>query len=289
MEVISTPREVGAFMTARRSRGRAGCVVVPTMGALHAGHRALIVRAREVAQRRGLEAGCVVTIFVNPTQFNDRTDYARYPRTLEADLEACRVSGASAVLVPERDDVYPPGRTPPVPALPPQATEPRLEDAARPGHFAGVCQVVARLFDMVQPDVAVFGEKDWQQLCVVSAMVRRDRIAVEILGSSTVREPDGLAMSSRNVFLSPEDRRRALAISRSLRAAGAAPSPASAEGLLREGLQAEGIEPDYAVVRDADTLMPLAAAPGGACRMLVAAKVGPVRLLDNMPWPLAAG
>lgn len=235
-----------------------------------------------------MRAGCVVTIFVNPTQFNEKDDYARYPRTLEADLEKCRFAGAAVVLAPEAEDVYPPGAPPPMPALPREAVEPGLEDAARPGHFGGVCQVVARLFDMVRPGVAVFGEKDWQQLRVVAAMVRRERWPIEVVGAPTVREADGLAMSSRNIFLSAEDRVRALALSRGIALAGRESAELGAEATLRAVLREQGITPDYAVVRDAETLMPLRYGDGigRPRRALVAARVGPVRLLDNGGWPI---
>jgi pantoate--beta-alanine ligase len=287
MEVISTSGGVRAFVGSRRQVTRAPCVVVPTMGALHAGHASLIRLGAEIAAQRGFAAGCVVTVFVNPTQFNEAADFARYPRTLEADSMVCRSAGASMVLAPSQEDVYPPGELIAAPALPPQATEPGLEDAARPGHFLGVCQVVARLLDLIRPEVAVFGEKDWQQLQVVRAMVRREGWPVEVVGGPTVREPDGLAMSSRNMFLTGDDRTRAREISTSLHRAGAAEGPEEAERVLRAGLEASGIRPDYAAVRDAATLMPVqwqGRAEAG-WRMLVAARVGAVRLLDNAPWP----
>lgn len=262
----------------------AGCVLVPTMGALHAGHEALIARAVREAAARGLSAGAVVSVFVNPTQFNDPADLGRYPRTLEADLAMCERLGAAAAYVPEPDDVYPPGADVPVGDLPAVATEPKLEDAHRPGHFAGVCQVVRRLFVLTRPAAAVFGEKDWQQLQVVRAMSDRESLGVEIIAEPTVREPDGLALSSRNVHLTPDERERALGISKALRAAGTEPSPGQAERTLRLILDAHAITPDYAAVRDARTLAPPTAATR-EFRMLVAAPVGKVRLLDNAPWP----
>lgn len=257
-----------------------GCVLVPTMGALHAGHGALMSQARALADARGARA--VVTVFVNPTQFNEATDFDRYPRTLEADVALCRGRGMDAVFAPGPGVVYPPGEVVAVPRLPEVATRPGLEDAHRPGHFAGVCQVVSRLFELTEPAVGVFGEKDWQQLQVIRTMAQSQGGRVEIVAGETVREADGLAMSSRNRLLDPAARRAAVGISRALDAAGREGTPSGAEVLLRAALAAEGIEPEYAVVRDAASLL---SPCGGPCRMLVAARVGGVRLIDNAPWP----
>jgi pantoate--beta-alanine ligase len=256
------------------------CVLVPTMGALHAGHAALIRRARAVADARG--STVVATIFVNPTQFNDPSDFERYPRTPEEDLALCEEAGADAVLRPDPRVVYPPGRAAPAPPLPKVATDPGLEDAHRPGHFAGVCQVVARLFDLTDPSAAVFGEKDWQQLQVIRAMTIARNRHLDIIAAPTVREPDGLAMSSRNRLLDPASRAAAPVLYRAMLAAGAAGDPGEAEAVLRRDLAAGGIHPEYAVVRDAETLLAPRARP---CRVLVAARVGAVRLIDNAPWP----
>ena len=261
-----------------------GGVVVPTMGALHEGHAVLVRRARGLADARGL-AGVVVTVFVNPTQFNDRADFDRYPRTLEADARLCREAGADVVFAPEVEEVYPPGRESVAPRLPAVATEPGLEDAHRPGHFAGVCEVVKRLFELTRPRVAIFGEKDWQQLQVVRAMVRQEGLGVEIAGEPTVREADGLAMSSRNRFIPPELRAQALNISLALsQAAHESSLPADAEALMKAQLIRAGLGPttEYAVVRDAETLATWT--PGRPGRALIAAHVGPVRLIDNMAW-----
>ncbi len=258
----------------------AGGVLVPTMGALHAGHAALIRRAAALGAGSG--ARCVVSLFVNPTQFNDPADYQRYPRTLDDDLETCRGAGASAVFAPRPEDMYPPGERIEVPALPRVATEPGLEDAHRPGHFAGVCQVVLRLFRLLTPRAAVFGEKDWQQLRVVIEMTRTLGLGVRIEPYPTVREPDGLAMSSRNRHLSPGERARAASISRALCEASAQREPLAAESLMRDVLSGAGLEVEYAVVRDAGTLT----APGlrAPCRALIAARAGSTRLIDNAPW-----
>jgi len=278
MRVVTTKQELAAAMQSSRAS-----VLVPTMGALHAGHASLIQQGAEIAERRGYDGGCVVSIFVNPTQFNEAADYQRYPKTLEADLAMCAANGASCVVAPTPEMVYPPDETIPVPPLPDQATKPCLEDRLRPGHFEGVCQVVLRLFQLAKPKAAVFGEKDWQQLQVVTAMARLQGLSIEIIPGPTIREEGGLAMSSRNRFLTPDERTRALAISRSLRAAGAATTPQAAQQRLATDLAAAGIVPDYAVVRDAETL--LAPVPGRPMRAIVAGRVGTVRLLDNAPWP----
>lgn len=272
MRVLETP-DVGLTR---------GCVLVPTMGALHAGHAVLMARARLAADSGG-GAAVVATVFVNPTQFNESADFDRYPRTLDEDLALCRAAGVDAVFTPSPSVVYPPGTSVPVPPLPGVATRPGLEDARRPGHFAGVCQVVSRLFDLILPDAAVFGEKDWQQLQVIRALTRGRARRVRIVGVETVRHTDGLAMSSRNRLLDPDSRARAAGLSAALCKAAASASPGEAQGVLRSALQAAGIEPEYAVVRDARTLEAFQG-PRAGCRMLVAARVGGVRLIDNAPW-----
>lgn len=266
-------------------------VFVPTMGALHAGHAALMRLARREADARGGAVPVAVSIFVNPTQFNERADYERYPVTLDADLGACEGAGVDAVFAPAAEVVYPPGRDVAVPQLPEVAggvtgKAPGLEDARRPGHFAGVCQVVNRLFELVRPRVAVFGEKDWQQYRVIDEMALAEGLGVEILAGPTVREEDGLAMSSRNRFLSEEDRERALSLSRGLRAARECAAVQEAERTMRQIMQEAGVEVEYAAVRDSQTLLPLRATGDGgeSGRALVAGRVGSVRLIDNMAW-----
>jgi len=281
---------VKVFNTGHELRTHLGtsgrCVLVPTMGALHAGHADLVARGAALARQHQLGAGCVVSIFVNPSQFDDPADFGRYPKTLDADIALCERAGggAACIYAPAVEDVYPPPPAEPViaPPLPAVATEPRLEDTVRRGHFAGVCRVVKRLLEIVEPRLAVFGEKDWQQLQVVLAMTREARMGIDIIGAPTVREADGLAMSSRNRFLSAEDRRRGLAISRALRAVQGVRSAKEAEKHMDDILAAESITPDYAVVRDAATLL----GPGdvGPWRALIAAKVGSVRLIDNAAW-----
>lgn len=264
-----------------------GGVFVPTMGALHEGHFALVREAVRVRKALGLSTPIVVSIFVNPTQFNDPADLARYPRTLETDAAGCAAAGADIIFAPDPQVIYPPGATIPVPTLPAVATRPGLEDAHRPGHFAGVCQVVRRLFDLVRPAAAIFGEKDWQQLQVLRAMTLHERLPIDVRSYPTVREPDGLAMSSRNVFLSSADRVRALSISRALREATNSSEISCAERAMRSVLTADGLQVEYAVIRHAETLMPLAVETPTemTARALIAARCGSVRLIDNAPWP----
>lgn len=269
-----------------------GGVVVPTMGALHAGHAALIHRARTAAippTHLSTAIPVVVWIFVNPTQFNDQSDLSRYPRTLEKDIQVCQSAGMTErdiIFAPSVEDVYPPRIAVPIPTLPRVATDPGLEDAHRPGHLAGVCQVVKRLFDMVQPTAAIFGEKDWQQLATVRAMVAQEKLPITIIGLPTVREADGLAMSSRNVFLSREDRIRALAIPHALELAQRESNAIAAEQLMKRTLRDAELRIEYAVVRDAATLGPVSSGESRPCRALIAAHAGSVRLIDNCAWPI---
>ncbi|MHC4947740.1 MAG: pantoate--beta-alanine ligase [Planctomycetota bacterium] len=272
MDVVREPAALGDL---------ADAVLVPTMGALHAGHLALVRRAVEVP------GPVVVSIFVNPTQFGPGEDFERYPRDPDADLAAAAAAGADAVFLPDVETMYPPDRPVPVPPLPAVATEPGLEDACRPEHFAGVCQVVARLFDLVRPAAAVFGEKDYQQLLVVRAMVRDEAPrwgGLDVVAHPTVREPDGLALSSRNAYLTDAERPRALGLSRALHAAATEPDPGAAEAVMARVLDDHGLRADYAVVRDAETLEPLAAAVRPR-RGLIAAHLGAVRLIDNEALP----
>ncbi len=272
MDLVNDPRDLA------QSEGGA---FVPTMGALHAGHTALMRRAR------GLAAPVVVSIFVNPAQFGPGEDLQCYPRSLDADLRNARENGVDVVFVPTTEVIYPEDEQIPVPPLPEAATRPALEDACRPVHFGGVCRVVARLFDLVRPSVAVFGEKDYQQLLVVRQLVgaqgeRWPRL--RIASHPTVREPDGLATSSRNTFLGRDERRRALSMWRALQAAddalGSGQGPTVAQERMRAVLTEHGLEVDYAVLRDARTLW-AAPSPRTPARALVAARVGSVRLIDN--------
>ncbi|TVQ31527.1 MAG: pantoate--beta-alanine ligase [Phycisphaeraceae bacterium] len=258
-----------------------GGVLVPTMGALHAGHMALIERAAALAGEGG--GDIVVSLFVNPTQFNDPSDFERYPRSLEDDARKCEAAGVACLFAPDVGAVYPRGvESAPESALPRVATAPGLEDRFRPGHFAGVCAVVSRLFELTRPRAAVFGEKDWQQLCVIRAMVERAGGKIEIEPCPTVREADGMALSSRNALLSADARRRGLSIWRGLEAAQVETDPPAAERAMRRMMEVGGVEVEYAAVRDAATLE--AVRPGRPARALAAGVVGGVRLIDNMPW-----
>ncbi|MDY7110089.1 MAG: pantoate--beta-alanine ligase [Planctomycetota bacterium] len=258
-----------------------GGAFVPTMGALHAGHLSLIRRAAECP------APVVVSIFVNPTQFGPNEDYQRYPRPLEADLAAAEQAGAEFAFVPEVETVYPPDEETPVPPLPEAATRPGLEDAHRPGHLAGVCQVVARLFDLLQPRYALFGEKDYQQLLVIRAMSQQERQRwsnLRIVAHETVRDDDGMALSSRNEYLTKKQRRRGLGLSRALRQAQESENPQEAEETMRRILDEHDLQVDYAVARDAATLLPTESFARPA-RALIAGRVDEVRLIDNMAIP----
>jgi pantoate--beta-alanine ligase len=261
-----------------------GCALVPTMGALHEGHCSLVRQAAATGLR------VVATIFVNPTQFGPKEDFARYPRTLESDLKLAEAAGAQAVFCPDVATMYPAGAEAaraeaeawPLPEV---GRMPGLEDACRPGHFGGVCQVVARLFDLAQPAVAIFGQKDYQQLRVLADLVRDCAPrwgALQVLDGPTVREPDGLAMSSRNRYMQGDERTRALALHRALQRATSHASPADAERTMAAVLAENGLLVDYAVVRDARTL--LAPQEGREARALIAARLGAVRLIDNAPW-----
>jgi pantoate--beta-alanine ligase len=252
--------------------------VVMTMGALHDGHRRLMRAARERS------AFVVVTIFVNPLQFGPSEDFEKYPRTLDADVEACRAEGVRVVFAPSRDEIYPGGA--------PQITMTAgplgeiLEGASRPGHFGGMLTVVEKLLLLTRADVAYFGEKDFQQLALVRRMVVDLELGVEIVGVPTVREPDGLALSSRNRYLDADQRRAALALSRALREGAAHTDADSALAAAAKILDDEpGIRVDYLALTGADLGPPPAA--GGPARLLVAARVGATRLIDNVPLRLA--
>ncbi|MQA14593.1 MAG: pantoate--beta-alanine ligase [Pseudonocardiaceae bacterium] len=272
LTVYEDPAELGRVTRALRGTGRR-VVLVPTMGALHEGHRELIRVARRVPG-----AVTAVSIFVNPLQFGAGEDLDRYPRQLEADLEACREEGVELVLAPDAGAMYPPGSDTTVDAGPLGV---ELEGASRPGHFTGVLTVVAKLFGIIRPDRAVFGEKDYQQLVLIHRMARDLFLDVEVVGVPTVRESDGLAMSSRNAYLDPEQRRAAVTLSAAL-VAGWHAGERGSEAVLaaaREVLAAEpAVQLHYLVVRDRD----LGPAPErGEGRLLVAAGVGDTRLIDN--------
>ena len=255
-----------------------GGVFVPTMGGLHEGHLELVRAAK------GLGDPVVVSVFVNPDQFNDQADFEGYPRRFEVDAALAESAGADVVWGPSERDSYPDAFEAPTPDLPRVGTESGLEEAHRPGHFAGVARVVRRLFDLVQPEVAVFGEKDWQQLQLVQAMVDRDG-GPRIHAVPTSREADGLARSSRNERLSQEARRKARAVYLALQAAAAANHPSTAEKMMRETLESHGLEVEYAVVRSSTGLRPVDDFSRPS-RALVAAWLDGVRLIDNLPMPV---
>ena len=246
--------------------------VVMTMGALHKGHRALIRDAREHAD------SVLVTIFVNPLQFGPNEDFDRYPRTFDQDLEICRTERVDLVFAPDRDEMYPGGE--PEVRIDAGRLGGILEGASRPGHFDGVLTVVCKLLLLTRADLAFFGEKDYQQLALIKQMVRDLEIPVDVRGVPTVREPDGLALSSRNRYLTAEQRRAALALSRALRE-GAAQTDADSVRTVASKILSEGtdIAVDYLALTDPA----LGPAPSvGPARLLVAARVGTTRLIDNM-------
>jgi pantoate--beta-alanine ligase len=270
-----------AVRNARRREETVGCV--PTMGALHAGHESLIQACRA-------ECGfTAVTIFVNPKQFGPREDFARYPRPLEDDVAICRRAGVDVVFAPAVETVYPANFSTYVEVEPLSRI---LEGATRPGHFRGVATVVLKLLNIVQPERAYFGQKDYQQQLLVRRMCREVDLPVEIRTCPTIREPDGLALSSRNRYLSATERQTALSLYRSLRLAAeqldrGATDVGAIEGEMRQLLETAGARPDYAVIADAETLEEL---PHPAANMvaLVAARVGTTRLIDNLPIALGS-
>jgi pantoate--beta-alanine ligase len=259
---------------ALRGAGRK-IALVPTMGALHDGHRQLMRTARRLPN-----TVLAASIFVNPLQFGPDEDFDRYPRPFEADLDVCRAEGVELVFTPERETMYPAGSQV---TVHPGPLGDELEGAARPGHFAGVLTVVAKLFSIIRPDHALFGEKDYQQLALIRRMTRDLDLEVKIVGVPIVRESDGLARSSRNVYLDADERAAAVALSAALTAAsrisaeGAAAVLDTARGVLGKE---PGLDVDYLEVRARD----LGPAPAsGEARLLVAARVGTTRLIDNVP------
>ena len=254
--------------------------LVPTMGNLHGGHIALVKHAQKLADR------VVVSIFVNPLQFGPKEDFAAYPRTPDADKLQLAVAGTDLLFTPDVDEVYPGGMDK-VSRVEVPAFDGILDGASRPGHFTGVATVVAKLFNMVQPDVAIFGEKDYQQLLVIRRMTADLCMPVQVVGHPTMREADGLAMSSRNQYLTKAERAQAPLLRRVLSETGALLSEGSKDfaGLQRQAVQrlAEGgFRPDYVEILDADTLAP-ATADDLHLVILAAAWLGKARLIDNLP------
>ncbi|TDC29895.1 pantoate--beta-alanine ligase [Micromonospora sp. 15K316] len=278
MELVTTREEL-----AKARAALAGTVgVVMTMGALHEGHETLLRAAREQADH------VLVTIFVNPLQFGPNEDFDRYPRTLAADLEVCRRAGADVVFAPSREEMYPGGE--PRIRVNPGGLGEELEGQSRPGFFHGVLTVVLKLFQLTRPDLAFFGEKDYQQLTLIRRMAADLDVPVRVVGVPTVREPDGLALSSRNRYLSEPERAAALSLSAALRAGAEAAEQGRDAGVVLSaahrafGAGKPGAQLDYLVLTDPEL------EPGpvdGPARLLIAARVGATRLIDNMPIHLA--
>ncbi len=277
MKIFREPGKLQKWCRARKSAGKK-IALVPTMGYLHEGHLSLIAEAR---RRKADEI--VVSVFVNPVQFGPNEDYAKYPRDEKADLAKCRAAGATAVFFPTPSNMY----------LDRHSTYVVEEDlskglcgARRPGHFRGVCTVVAKLFNLAHPDFAVFGQKDYQQAQVVKRMVRDLNFDLDIVVAPIVREPSGLARSSRNTYLSASEREAALVLSRSLAAlkaaASASPRPAkSALAKVAAAIEKAGLKVDYVECVDAETLENAKRVASGTC-VLVAAYDGKTRLIDNV-------
>ena len=282
--MIETVTELAALRGRVGEWKRAGLRVgfVPTMGNLHAGHYSLVEIAKQHADR------LVASVFVNPTQFGPNEDFARYPRTPEQDAAGLGAAGCDALWLPSVEAMYPFGTEGAVRMHVPNVGD-ALEGAHRPGHFDGVATVVARLFNQVHADVAVFGRKDYQQLAVIRAMARDLAFAVEIVAAPTLREADGLALRSRNQYLSAQERPVAATIFRTLQAmrdAAVAGGPrAQIEAAAETGLRAAGFVPDYAVVRRPDLSEPPDGEPGPRVA-LVAARLGRTRLIDNLEFDL---
>jgi pantoate--beta-alanine ligase len=281
MQIFSDIPELRARLRALRAGGEQprsrGVGFVPTMGALHAGHRSLIQAARQRC------AIVVVSIFVNPTQFGPNEDFTRYPRTLEQDCEMLDAEGVDVVFTPTAEAMYPAGASTFVDV---EGVSERLDGASRPGHFRGVATVVAKLFHIVQPDLAFFGQKDAAQVAVLRKMVRDLDFPLEVIVCPTVREPDGLAMSSRNRYLSAEERRQALVLSRALQAAqtltghGERHAAALLETMRATLRDEPAILIDYLAIVDPETLLPVDDLESGGL-LAIAAYIGKTRLIDN--------
>jgi len=276
VKTVKALREVLADWKKRK----ADIALVPTMGALHSGHISLVALAKKSAKR------VVVSIFVNPTQFGPNEDFTRYPRTIEADLDKLADAGADLVYMPDVKEMYPDGFS--TMLKPTGAAVVGLDDKFRPGHFDGVATIVAKLFTAVMPNIAIFGEKDYQQLQVIKAMARDLHLPVKVIGAPIVREKDGLALSSRNVYLSPVERASAPVLNQVLKeSAKAITAGEPVEAVLSRGrakIMAANFKLDYLEARDATTLAKLGEQQTRKpkARLLVAAKIGKTRLIDNV-------
>jgi pantoate--beta-alanine ligase len=279
IRTVRTIAELRAHLAGWRDQGHR-IALVPTMGNLHAGHHSLIELAKQNADK------VVASIFVNPTQFGPNEDFSRYPRTPEADAAGLAQAGCDLLFLPAVETMYPLGADAAVRIRVPGVAD-VLEGAHRPGHFDGVATVVARLFNMVHPDVAIFGRKDYQQLQVIKHMAKDLAFAIDIVPGPTMREADGLAMSSRNQYLSAEERRVAVEIIANLRTM----REQAAQGLPLRGIEEEamgrltaaGFEVDYAAIRRSDLSVP-EAGDGGGLLGLIAARLGRTRLIDNLEF-----
>lgn len=277
VRVVSTPAELDSTLSGARA-GTRRIALVPTMGAIHQGHLGLVETARDHGDL------VVASVYVNPTQFGPGEDFERYPRDLDSDVELLGRAGVDVVFAPDTATMYPPGTESVM--VDPGPLGQRLEGEVRPTHFRGVLTVVAKLFTLVRPSTAVFGEKDYQQLVLVRNLARALHLGVEVVGRPIVRDEDGLAKSSRNVFLSDAERKTALALSHALHAGmreadeGSAAVLRAARGVLDT---AGELDLDYLALTDADLGDP---APGAPARLLVAARVGSTRLIDNLGFQL---
>jgi pantoate--beta-alanine ligase len=276
--ILDSVAALRSWRAARRAAGkRVG--LVPTMGALHAGHLSLVTGVKRYVDE------AVVSIFVNPTQFAPNEDFSKYPRTFESDVKLLKEAGTEAVFAPQVAEMYPAGFATNI--VPEGPAKVGLEDAFRPTHFMGVATIVTKLLLQALPDVAIFGEKDFQQLAVIRHVTRDLDIPVEILGGPTIRENDGLALSSRNVYLTPEERASAPLIHRTLQAAAQGVRDRRPFGQIEIGAKTAlvnaGFAVDYLAIRDAGTLeSPTEGADPRTLRILVAAKLGKTRLIDNI-------
>lgn len=277
MPIFARAHDLHAFLATWRMRGKR-IALVPTLGNLHAGHYSLVTLARERADV------VVASVFVNPTQFGPNEDFARYPRTPDADAAGLAASGCDALFMPAVEEMYPYGAANTVRVSVPGFDV--LEAAVRPGHFDGVATVVAKLFNLVRPDVAVFGRKDYQQLLVIRRLTRDLAYPIEIVDAPTMREANGLAMSSRNQYLDAEQRQRAAVIHATLQSMREAVRSggqelAAIESAAETSLRRAGFQPDYAVIRRADDLGVPAEGEAGNLIGLIAARLGSTRLIDN--------
>ena len=277
MEVVHTIPELRAAVARARQAGKA-IGFVPTMGCLHEGHLSLIRRAKQET------AFVVVSIFVNPTQFGPNEDFSKYPRTFAEDRAGCEAAGASLIFAPTAADFYPAGASTWVDV---EGISAKLCGEFRPGHFRGVATVVAMLFNAVQADLAVFGRKDLQQLAVIRRMVRDLHIPVRIIAHETIREPNGVAMSSRNRYLSTEQLTQATAIPAAMAAAKAlAQAGVTDAARLRDAARAvlsaePALKPQYCEIVDLETMAPVASTVGFSCAIAIACHLGATRLIDN--------